>query len=537
MVVPIFICIFAKKITMTKEDRKKDFIEKAKEVHKNENLDYSQVEYINNRTPVKIIDHDLRPDGTEYGEFWQTPTNHLKGQMHPDKKGLRISNTKTFKQKDIIKRFKEVHKNENLDYSQVVYRGMHVKVKIISHDLRPDGTEYGEFWQEPVVHLKGCTHPELGKYKQVQSQRYTTKCFIEKAKIVHEGKKYDYSQVNYTSSQTKVTIICNECNNKGVMHGRFQINPDAFLQGKGCPKCGNHVSVAEDEIISLISALSDLRVIKNDHTVLDGKELDIYLPDKHIAFEYNGIRWHSEQFNKDKFYHLRKKELCQQKGIKLFHIFEDEFLFHKKCLMNKIKRIIGLTDGLEKIGAKKCCIKEITNEDAKTFLEDYHIQGYTKATIHLGAFHGDELVSVISFLKEKNDEWNLVRSASHNQYIIQGITSKIISYFVKNYKVKQIKTFLDRRWEIDKDNNVYTKSGFKLTNVLAPDYRYTNGHGERMHKFNFRKQKLLKRYPQSGLTKDMTEKQMTEKLGFYRIWDCGLIKYVYTNPNYSTIYK
>ena len=84
---------------MTKEDRKKDFIKRAKEVHKNENLDYSQVEYINNRTAVKIIDHDLRPDGTEYGEFWQTPTNHLKGQTHPDKKNIRISKTKTFKQK------------------------------------------------------------------------------------------------------------------------------------------------------------------------------------------------------------------------------------------------------------------------------------------------------------------------------------------------------------------------------------------------------------------------------------------------------
>ena len=71
--------------------------------------------------------------------------------------------------------------------------------------------------------------------------------------------------------------------------------------------------------------------------------------------------------------------------------------------------------------------------------------------------------------------------------------------------------------------------GFKLSNILDPDYRYTNGHGERLHKFGFRKQKLLKRYPRSGLTKDMTEKQMTEKLGFYRIWDCGLIKYVYIN--------
>ena len=51
-----------------------------------------------------------------------------------------------------------LHIGENLDYSQVNYVNMHTKVKIICHELRPDGTEYGEFWQEPVVHLKGCSH-------------------------------------------------------------------------------------------------------------------------------------------------------------------------------------------------------------------------------------------------------------------------------------------------------------------------------------------------------------------------------------------
>ena len=143
------------------KDRKAEFIRKALIVHSGEQLDYSQVEYVNNKVPVKIIDHSLRPDGTEYGEFWQTPSNHLNGQGHPDKKGIKIAKAKSSKQEDIIRRFKEVHTNENLDYSQVQYVNMHTKVKIISHDLRPDGTEYGEFWQEPAVHLKGCTHPEI----------------------------------------------------------------------------------------------------------------------------------------------------------------------------------------------------------------------------------------------------------------------------------------------------------------------------------------------------------------------------------------
>ena len=234
------------------EERKNKFIEKAKIVHTGENLDYSQVEYKDNRTPVKIIDHDLRPDGTEYGEFWQTPSNHLKGQRHPDKRGIRISASKQTKQEEIIERFKEIHADENLDYSQVEYKGMHVKVKIISHDLRPDGTEYGEFWQEPVVHLKGCTHPEIGRRKQVLKQSSTTEDFIKKGQIVHVDDDYSYEYVDYVNIHTKVKIFCNKTDSKGKIHGIFNIMPDNFLAGKGCPKCGNHLSNGEDEIIEII---------------------------------------------------------------------------------------------------------------------------------------------------------------------------------------------------------------------------------------------------------------------------------------------
>ena len=52
---------------MTKEEKRARFIEKGKKVHCNENLDYSKVDYINNRTPVIIIDHDLDENGNEYG--------------------------------------------------------------------------------------------------------------------------------------------------------------------------------------------------------------------------------------------------------------------------------------------------------------------------------------------------------------------------------------------------------------------------------------------------------------------------------------
>ena len=508
------------------------FIEKAKIVHFGENLDYSQVVYKNNRTPVKIIDHDLDENGVEYGEFWQTPYNHLKGQCHPKKRAKRISLGKRSKQEDIIARFKEVHKGENLDYSQVNYVNMHTKVKIISHDLRPDGTEYGEFWQEPAVHLKGCTHPliaaNIGNYKE----KYTKEDFLKAAQKKHpDFSKYDFSKTEYISSKEKVCITCTKIGKNGLTHGDFYIEPNAFIQGKGCPICGNNISKNEQELYEYVcSIVGKEKVVKRDKKVLNGKELDILIPPKKIAIEYNGLKWHSEEFRKDRQYHLSKTKGCKAKGIRLIQIFEDEYFLKKDIVYSKIAHLIGLQQNLPKIMARKCTVKEICANDASEFLENNHIQGFVDSTVHLGAYYCGELVAVMSFKREKktsNEKWELTRFASDNRKVCQGIGGKLFKHFIREYSPSEIKSFADRRWTINEESNIYIKLGFKFEGYLAPEYRYYNAKVDRyhrFHKFGFRKQILAKKY---GFPMTMTETEMTEALGYKKIWDCGLIKYVW----------
>ncbi len=502
-------------------EKKIAFIKKAKLIHKNENIDYSQVEYKNNRTPVLLIDRDLRPDGTEYGEYWQTPSNHLKGQSHPDKRKIKISLSKRHEQIDIIKRFKEIHKNENLDYSQVEYVNMHTKVKIIDRDLKEDGTEYGEYWQEPVVHLKGCGHPLKGILKNSKSHTSTTEEFIKKSKIIHNTINYNYDKIDYINNRTKVEIIC-------PIHGSFFISPDNFLQGKGCQKCGSILSKSENEISNIISKY--YKVEHNNRNILDGLEIDIYVPELKIGIEYNGLRWHSDQFKEDKNYHLNKLLKANEKGVKLIQIFEDEYLNNKDIVLNKLFHLLKIDLNKTKIGARKCNIREISNDLAKIFLNKNHIQGYTSSTIHFGAFLDSLLVAVMSFTKIKN-EWVLTRFASDYNYVCQGIGSKLFKHFIKQYTPQTVKSFADRRWTIDMENNLYIKLGFNIENILGPEYRYYNPKlfgNERKHKFGFRKQILSKKY---GLPLTMTESEMAKELGCSKIWDCGLIKYVWRNSN------
>ena len=124
------------------------FIEKAKKIH-GDKYDYTKVNYVNNRTKVCII-------CPEHGEFWQTPTNHLKGCGCTFCKGTRITEKKTQTKEDFIKRAVQTHGNK-YDYSKVVYTKAKEKVCIIC-------PEHGEFWQEAFSHIKGCGCPHCKKW-------------------------------------------------------------------------------------------------------------------------------------------------------------------------------------------------------------------------------------------------------------------------------------------------------------------------------------------------------------------------------------
>ena len=255
-------------------------------------------------------------------------------------------------------------------------------------------------------------------------------------------------------------------------------------------------------------------------------EIDIYLPDYKIGIEYNGLYWHSSLF-KDKDYHLAKTEYAARNGVYLLQVFEDEMINKKNIVLAKIKHILGLDS--VKIMARKCMIREITYSESKPFMEQNHIQGPVRGTIYLGAFYNEKLISAMIFVKTK-DSYELVRFAVLNGVVVTGIGNKIFKYFVEKYNPVKIISFADRRWTTLLKPTLYDKLGFKIEKILPPDYRYyiVNGKMMRSHKFNFRKNVLHKKY---NLPLTMTETEMTEQIKAVRIYDCGLIKYVWKNQN------
>ena len=427
-----------------------------------------------------------------------------------------------------IEKARQIH-NDKYDYSKVNYVNSRTKVCIICPTR-------GEFWQTPHNHLKGYGCAECGKEKSHLS-KITTEDFIVKSKEIH-GNKYDYSKACYKTCDTKVCIICPE-------HGEFWQTPSNHINGSGCPKCANekrkntllkdtklfidaatliHGEKTEDEIISLFSEIEHQQ---RNREILNGMEIDIYIPSLKLGIEYNGLRWHSEEFGKDHRYHLDKLNKCNEQGIKLIQIFEDEWINHRDICESKLKQICGLNTN-PKIYARKCEIREISNKnEVYEFLDKNHIQGRTGFTIALGAYYQNNLVGVMTFKKEKEGYWDLNRFATDINYQCVGIGGKLFKHFTRNYPFIEIKSFADRRWTTDPTNNLYTKLGFDFDSYVPPSYWYYNPKINpyiRFHKFGFRKQHLHNQY---GLPLTMTEHEMTTALGYTRIWNCGLIKYVY----------
>ena len=296
------------------------------------------------------------------------------------------------------------------------------------------------------------------------------------------------------------------------------------------------VSKYEKEIQDFLSS-HNINFMPN-RQILIGKEIDMLIEDIRIGIEFDGLKWHTEWFGKkDRNYHCNKTNQCNEKGYGLIRIFEDEFVNKKEIVFNKLKHILKLDYNLPKVCGRKVVIKEIYRSDAQVFLEQYHIQGFSSSTVYLGGFYGDELVAVMTFKhgNVKNPNWELTRFTTKPTYYYQGVASKIFTYFVRHYNPKIIVSFADRRWTLNVDNNLYTLLGFELESINKPDYKYYNENVERykrFHKMSFNKQTLHRKY---GFPLTMTETEMAKELGFDRIWDCGLFKFVWMDEDVKNI--
>ena len=536
----------AKKYKPTTEE----WIKKAKKVH-GEKYIYDKVEYTLSNKKVLIT-------CPIHGDFWQEATSHLSGVGCPKCNGGVELTTEEY-----IHKLKQVH-GDKYDYSKVNYINAKEKIDIIC-------PRHGIFKQLPYQHLKGQGCP---KCKSSKLENILMNLF-RKNNIV-----YTYQYKITGDKQLSCDFFLNNYHMVIECQGEQHFIPTSFDNDKSEEKCKENYEkvLAYDKLKYDMCINNDLDIIyftipkyfistnvnvntefyEDKILITNAKELMKYIVSKQkfdntdsFADFYEDVRKNvSKNINNTnstiryKDYVLiyvplipnkrnelnDKRRQYTKKGYKVIVIFEDEYINNKEIVLSKIRHLFKL-DKLPRIMARKCIVKPIIKNDAETFLNCNHIQGFVNSSIYLGAYYNDSLVAVMSFIKEPNDNWNLARFASDNKYVCCGIGGKLFKYFTRNYVFNVVKSFADKRWTYDTKKNIYLDLGFKQEKNMMPEYRYFKyGEKIRHHKFGFRKHLLSKRY---GLDINLTETEMTKKLGYNRIWDCGLIKYVYTNQNYK----
>ena len=397
-----------------------------------------------------------------------------------------------------------------------------VKEKVRITNLEKFGEEYPSKNKDIIDKMKLSNLTKFGVDNYSKTKEFSDK-IKQKWFITMYSKLEIYGKLK-ESNYGKYTIDCLNCGEEfsildSLMNKRINNSENICLN---CNPISCGISKMEKSLLYYIRDNYTNDIIENSRKEI-GLELDIYIPDLKLAFEFNGLYWHSELY-KDRLYHLNKTKECLEKGIQLIHIWEDDWIYKQDIVKSVIVNKLGKS---EKIYARKCDIKEVKdNKLVRKFLEINHIQGFVGSKTKLGLFYNNELVSLMTFgnirksLGQKSQEghYELLRFCNKLNTTVVGGPSRLLRYFVINYNPEQIISYSD----ISRSNgNMYQKLGFKLCHNSSPNYYYIID-GVRRHRFNFRKDKLIK----EGNDKNKTEIQIMMEKGYYRIFDCGMQKWI-----------
>jgi hypothetical protein len=288
-------------------------------------------------------------------------------------------------------------------------------------------------------------------------------------------------------------------------------------------------SKAELEVLAWVQSLG-LEAYKYH---LDGKELDVFIPSKNLAIEYNGLYSHSETIDvgcqvngtdiraksigRPKNYHKEKSDYFKSKGIRIIHLFEHIWRDRNEQVKSYIRSALGANEN--RIGARKCELKEVDSKEARAFLEKTHIQGAARhMTLALGLYYQDNLVALATFGVHHRDKTKMVlnRFAGATNWTVSGGLSRLTKEGAK--RLGDIITWADLSLS---DASGYINAGWIAEEELIPDYFYTN--------FVDVTSKQSRKKAAVNTPAGMTEHQHALLSGWFRIFDCGKLRLRFKN--------
>lgn len=214
-----------------------------------------------------------------------------------------------------------------------------------------------------------------------------------------------------------------------------------------------------------------------------------------------------------KDYHFNKTKLASDNGYRCIHIFDWE----------DSNKIISLLKDRPTVYARKCTIMEVPIEQAKDFLDKYHLQGYAKDSSRYGLYLNDELISIMTFGKpryNKKFEYELIRYCSI--YNVVGGEERLFKHFIKAYNPTSIVSYCDNS---KFKGIVYDKLGFTLGSYGTPSCHWYNPGADIHITDNFLRQRGFDQLFKTNYGKGTSNEELMIEHGFLKIYDCGQSRY------------
>lgn len=229
-----------------------------------------------------------------------------------------------------------------------------------------------------------------------------------------------------------------------------------------CTKCypiDELTSIKEKEVLNWIKSLDIENIICSDRLILEGKELDIYLPKYNLAIEFNGYYWHSDKF-KEKNYHLDKTVKCKDKGIDLIHIFENDWSEKQDVIKSIILKKLNM---IEQIDFNK--LEHINNiYNCKEFIFNNSIKRIDLFDDNLIFKYNEDIVLVINYTI-KDDIFIISEICEKIGYSINKYG--LIEYIFNNFKINNIHFY--------SNNNICENlKGFAVYETYINSFEYDN---------------------------------------------------------------
>lgn len=239
----------------------------------------------------------------------------------------------------------------------------------------------------------------------------------------------------------------------------------SFLDG--CARYEDTSTDAQQQLVDFVRSVYNGRIEENIKAVIPPQELDVYLPDLNLAVEYNGLWFHSSLFLPDN-YHKDKTEECQRQGVRLIHVFEDDWTY-RRAIMEDILWTAIDPHHRQSVYARRCSIETLGLQQTNEFLERNHLQGSVLTqTVAYGLMFDDTLVALVSFVRYQ-DGYVLQRYSVRLGLTVLGAFSRLLCHFIRQNSPQKIVTYCDRSVFT---GDIYRRAGFQRIRTNRPQFTF-----------------------------------------------------------------